>query len=343
MSNRTVAVTGASGHLGANLVRMLLAAGDGVRAITAEPADREPKALWGLPVSRVQADITDLDQVRRAVEGADVLYHLAGWISVARKDSGRMWQVNHRGAQIVARAAREAAVGRMVHVSSVQTLAPSEVIDETAPLAGEDASPYDLSKLAGERAVLDEVANGLDAVVVLPTAIIGPEDHGPSRAGRSLLKIWAGGLPLVTEGGHDWVDVRDVACGMIAAERFGTTGRRYLLGGGWNSLLDLARSAAALVGRPGPRATVPIGVAKAVAPLAEFAGRVAMREPWFTPAALHSLTHHRHVDHGLAAAELAYRPRPLAESLADTHTWWRAREYGRVGIATTVYTPTLVH
>jgi dihydroflavonol-4-reductase len=333
MTNRVVAVTGATGHLGANLVRMLVAAGDHVRAVTSEPVSQDLAALRGIPVERVQADVTDVDAVKRAFEGVDTVYHLAGWISVAKRDTARMWRVNHDGARIVAEACVADGVRRLVHVSSVQTLAPGEVLDETSRLATDDAPAYDLSKLAGERAVLDAVEDGLDAVIALPTAIVGPHDHGPSRAGRSLLKIWAGGLPAVTEGGHDWVDVRDVAQGLIAAERFGRTGARYLLGGGWASLWDLARTAAALAGQPGPRVVVATGLARAAAPVAELAARVTGSEPWFTPAALHALHHHKHVDHSLAASELAYGPRPLAETLADTHTWWRGREYSRVPAA----------
>lgn len=329
MTKRVVAVTGASGHLGANLVRMLDAAGDEVRAVTAEPLSAEPAALRGVPVARVHADITDPDAVRRAFDGVDVVYHLAGWISVCRRDAARMWRVNHDGARIVAEACLATGVQRLVHVSTVQTLAADRVLDETSRPATDGAPAYDLSKLAGERAVLASVDAGLDAVVVLPTAIIGPDDHGPSRAGRSLLKIWAGGMPLVTEGGHDWVDVRDVARGLIAAARFGRRGARYLLGGTWSSLNDLARGVAALAGQRGPRASVPMGLASAVAPATELAARLVGAEPWFTPAALHALRHHEFVDHGLAASELGYHPRTLAETLADTHTWWRARDYGR--------------
>lgn len=334
MPNRVVAITGASGHLGANLVRMLVAAGDEVRAVTAEPVMVEPAALRGVPVQRVQADITDPEAVRRAVDGVDVVYHLAGWISVCRHDAARMWRINHNGTRIVAEACMATGVRRLVHVSSVQTLAANQILDETSRPATDDAPVYDVSKLAGERAVLAAVDAGLDAVVVLPTAIIGPNDHGPSRAGRSLLQIWSGGMPLVTDGGHDWVDVRDVAQGLIAAARFGRRGARYLLGGTWSSLEGLARGAAVLAGQRGPRASVPMGLARAVAPAAELSARLIGAEPWFTPAALHALRHHEHVDHGLAASELGYRPRSLAETLADTHTWWRAREYGRRESAT---------
>jgi dihydroflavonol-4-reductase len=328
MTDRVVAVTGASGHLGANLVRMLIAAGEQVRAVTSERVSQDLAALRGIPVERVQADVTQPDPVRRAFEGVDVVYHLAGWISVAKRDTARMWQVNDIGARVVADACVAAGVRRLVHVSTVQTLAPGEVLDETSRQASTGAPAYDLSKLAGEQAILRAVDAGLDAVVVLPTAIVGPHDYGPSRAGRSLLAIWGGGLPAVTEGGHDWVDVRDVAHGLIAAAQFGRTGARYLLGGGYSSLWDLAHAAAALASQRGPRLNVSTGLARVAAPFAELAARVVGTEPWFTPAALHALRHHAAVDHSLAASDLNHSPRSLAETLADTHAWWREREYG---------------
>lgn len=323
MGSPLTVVTGATGHLGANLVRLLLSRGARIRAVTIEPTTQTVPALAGLAVERHQADVTNPTDMRRALSGADTVYHLAGMISIVRRDSDRLWHVNVDGARTVASVAREVGVRRLVHVSSVQTLAPGGVLDEESPQVGHDAPAYDRSKLAGERAVLDEVHRGLDAVIVLPTAIVGPNDHGPSRTGRNLIRLWRGRLPAITAGGHDWVDVRDVALGMVAAAERGRTGGRYLLSGHWAPVPELARRAAGVVGLQGPAAVVPAGLALTFGPVVEQVSAVLRREPTFTAAAIRALQHHEKIDRSRAGRELDYRPRPLVQTLYDTHAWWR--------------------
>ncbi|MBV8234560.1 MAG: SDR family NAD(P)-dependent oxidoreductase, partial [Acidimicrobiia bacterium] len=132
----TVAVTGATGHLGANLVRALLAQGREVRAVTAEPLERTPPALAGLPVERVQADVRDLVSVERALRGADVVYNLAGRISVVNWDRKLLQEINVTGVANVAEACLRHGVGRLIQVSSVHALSPFPTgvpVDEQRP------------------------------------------------------------------------------------------------------------------------------------------------------------------------------------------------------------------
>lgn len=222
-------VTGGSGYVGTNLVGALLARGDEVRVVDLEPPARA-EAAW------VHADVRDQDALGPALRGAEIVFHLTAVISLVGGRGGLVESVNVAGVRAVAAAARAEGVRRLVHCSSAHAYdlgaCVGGVVDEDCPPAVDRRLPvYDRSKAAGEAEVLAVVDDGLDAVLVNPTGIFGPRDAGPSRIGRMLLALWRRRLPLVTEGGFDWVDVRDVVAGLMAAEEHGRTGHRYLLPG----------------------------------------------------------------------------------------------------------------
>lgn len=327
----TVVVTGASGHVGGNLTRALLAEGRAVRALVHDGA----RSLDGLAIEKVAGDVLDPASLDRAFAGAEVVFHLAARISITGDPDGRVRAINEGGARNVAQAARRAGVRRLVHMSSIHALSPSprdRAVDEERPLyETDDALAYERSKAAGERAVLAAVEEGLDAVIVNPTAVIGPYDFAPSATGAALLDIYRGRMVALVDGGFDWVDARDVAAGAIAAEKSGRRGERYLLSGKWATVRELAASLAragvpAPYGRVGParapRLTSPMWLARAAAPFAELLSRATGRRALFTGEALKALSNWRHVSHEKAARELGYRPRPLDETLAATVAWF---------------------
>jgi dihydroflavonol-4-reductase len=169
------------------------------------------------------------------------------------------------------------------------------------------------------------VARGLDAVIVNPTAIVGPHDWKPSRMGRVVLALARGRMPALVDGGFDFVDARDVARGAIEAWRRGRRGERYLLSGSWWRIDDLARAVAAISGVRPPRLVVPMALARAGAPFVEALFSLAGAEPLYTRASLHALRNHRDVRHDKATRELGHAPRPLEETLAETLAWFRAQ------------------
>lgn len=324
----TVAVTGASGHLGGNVVRALLDAGQAVRAVDM----RRGRTLEGLDVEFVAADVLDPAGLRRAFARAEVVYHLAARISIAGDPGGQVWRVNADGVRTAAEAALEAGARRLVHCSSLHAFdvagAQGGEIDETAPRALDAALPvYDRSKAAGEEQLARVADRGLEAVVVNPTGIIGPVDFEPSRMGRVLRGYFRGRLPAVVDGAFDWVDARDVATGLLAAASQGRTGENYLLGGHRASVAELARLAAAAAGRRAPRLSVPAGV---LAPMAQAAVRLAGRRRsglLLTPESLHALAADPVVVTAKAERELGYRPRPLAETVADLYAFFRTERF----------------
>lgn len=316
-----VVVTGASGHLGANLVRALLERGERVRVLV----HKEARSLDGLDVERVPGDITAPETLGPAFAGADVVVHLAALISVTGSQSGAVERLNVDGARSAARAAREAGVRRYVHVSSVHAWrhAPDLVLTEDCPRAGPGDPAYDRSKAAGEEQVREEVRAGLDAVIVNPSGVIGPCDYGPSRMGRSLLMLARGHMPAVVDGGFDWVDARDVANSIVAAMTRGRVGESYLLGGRWGSIAEIAALVARARGRTPVTRVSPRWLTEGTAGIAELAQRAVGIDPFFTSEALHAVYNgSRHVNWNKAERDLGHAARPLEETIQDTVRWF---------------------
>jgi dihydroflavonol-4-reductase len=292
---------------------------------------RDRRALEGVDVELVHGDVRDLYSLQQAFRGAQVVYHTAAYVSILMNEWPRLQAVNVAGTQNVVRACLECGVGRLVHFSSIHALEQEPLhvpIDESRPLAEACAMPYSRSKAAAERAVREGIAQGLDAVLLNPTAILGPYDYRPSHTGQVLLAIAKGRLPALVPGGFDWVDVRDVVAGAMRAEGRAPAGARVLLSGHWRSVRDLAAMVASITGVRAPRLVCPTFLARVGAPFATALAQLTGRRPLFTRAALDALQSNPQVSHERAARDLGYRPRPLSRTLYDTFEWFK--EAGRL-------------
>lgn len=320
-----VAVTGATGHLGANLIRLLAGDGHTVRALFHQSESHE--ALDGLAVEPRPCDVLDVATLRDAFAGVDVVMNLAAVISISGDPDGRVMRTNVEGPRNVVAACLAHNVRKLIHFSSIHAFRmgrPGERIDETSPPADASGFLYDQSKALGEREVLAGFEKGLDATILNPTGVIGPNDFAPSRAGRMLRSLFAGRMRVLVDAGFDWVDVRDVARAAIAAG--GRIGERYLLSGHWVSFAELAALCGSVGGRPVRRPVVPIGVARLGVPFARLAAAVSGSEPLFTAESLAIVAHGcKACSHAKATRDLGFAPRPLTETLADTYAWFRSR------------------
>jgi dihydroflavonol-4-reductase len=324
-----VAVSGASGHIGANLVRALLERGDKVRAFVRS----DTAALEGLDVEQVQVEITDRDSVMRGVEGVDVMFHLAAFVSIAgERDREELEAINVEGPRNVVEACLEHKVKRLVHFSSIHAIegqhshrkdADPPVVDEDSGFATAESLPwYDRTKSAGEQLVLDAIERGLDAVVINPTSVVGPNDFKPSPQGAMLMTMYKRRfLPMVTAS-YNWVDVRDVVAGALAALEKGNTGERYLLGNEHLSFKQISNHVADAIGRGRARLCVPLWVSAAGLPFAALYSKITGRQQLLTSESLEILTRHQRVSIDKAQRELGYAPRPFAETIKDTLTWY---------------------
>ncbi|MCA9657687.1 MAG: SDR family oxidoreductase [Myxococcales bacterium] len=317
-----VVVTGATGHVGANLVRALLREGHEVRAMVRD--DRV--GLDGLEVEFVRGDVRDPASLRRAFAGAELVFHLAAMISISGDRKGLVPAINVHGVRNAAEAALAVGARRMVHVSSIHAFGlddRSAPLDERRPRALESFEPaYNLSKNAGEVELRKVIDRGLDATIVNPTGIVGPFDYRPSRMGRLFLQLYRRSLPSLVPGGFDFVDVRDVVAGILSAAERGETGENYILGGRYVPVRELASIAERITGRRPPRVSAPMWLARATAPFFELGGRVTGREPLYTRESLSALRANPDIRHDKAKAALGHRPRPFEETVRDTYAWF---------------------
>jgi dihydroflavonol-4-reductase len=317
-------VTGATGHIGNVLVRLLHDRGESVRAMIMPGED--PTPLNGLDVEIIEADVLDYQSLRKAFEQIDVVYHLAGIISILPGKDHMLQAVNVIGTRNVIQAARSSGVRRLVYTSSIHALrrVPDGIlIDESVPFDIEHAlSSYDSSKASASLDVLDAVQAGMDAVIVCPTGVIGPYDFRRSELGQLILDCVDLKPMLYVDGAYDFVDVRDVAQGLILAGEKGRCGESYILSGERIEVLDIIKIVQEILGQRLFSLKIPFSLARFTANLTPLYYRLSHVKPRFTSYSLATLTSNSFISHTKAHQELGYVPRPLRESLADTVKWF---------------------
>ncbi len=315
-------VTGASGHIGANLVRALLDRGRSVRVL----AHKNIEALAGLNVEFVPGDIRNPASLSSAFQGADIVYHLAARISISMDERPLLEEINVGGTRNVVEACLRTGVKRLIHFSSIHALVqmPLDVpVDEARPwVAPENSTPYGLSKAESEREVWRGIERGLDAVIINPTAIIGPYDYQPSFFGQVLIALANRKLPALVSAGFDWVDARDVADGAISAELIAPRGGRYLLSGHWVSLCDVGAVVESITGISSPGFVCPLWLARLGVPFIALLSAIGGKPALYTSASIQALSSNVNISHGLAARDLGYHPRPFGETISDTLSWF---------------------
>ncbi len=318
----TVVVTGAAGHIGANLVRALIDKGCPTRSMVHVNCH----AIDGLDTEIVRGDVGDQELLCRIFSGVDVVYHLAACISLSMGDWPLVESVNVTGTRNVVEACLRTGVRRLVHFSSIHALQQepmSTPVDESRPLAdSRHYPPYDRSKAAAEKEVRRGIEKGLDAIIINPTAIIGPYDYQPSHFGEALLSLAKRRLPALVTGGFDWVDVRDVVEGAMVAEKRAPPGAQYILSGHWVSMCDIAAMVAEISGMPSPRFVLPLWMARLGAPVITALSRLKGKRPLYTSVSLRTLRSNRYISHARATSELGYQLRPFRETLIDTLRWF---------------------
>jgi dihydroflavonol-4-reductase len=323
-------VTGATGLVGNNVVRQLVDRDRGVRVLVRNAGPLVDRAFAGLPVSRHVGGLDDQPAIVAAAAGCRVVVHAAAVVHCGWGRRDEMHRVNVEGTRIVARAARLAGA-RLIHVSSVDAIGlrtDGGPADEETPPGGMPECPYVVTKREAEAAVLEEVERGLDAVIVNPVYMIGPWDWKPS-SGRMLLELAAGRGLCAPPGANDFVDVRDVAAGIIAAIDRGRTGRRYILGGHSLSYLEAWRFFARASGRMLPLGHAPRVAVRLAGWLGDAVSLVTGREPDVNSAAAGMSLLAHNFSCRRAEQELGYTYRPFETTVQDAWGWFVERGYAR--------------
>jgi dihydroflavonol-4-reductase len=316
-------VTGATGHIGNVLIRKLIERGERVRALILPDECRAP--LQGLEIETMEGDVLDRGSLFRSMRQVKGVFHLAGLISIMPGANEVVRQVNVEGTKNILKVAREVKVGRFIYTSSIHAIRRMEqgVIDETLPY--DPANPYgayDRAKAEATLEVQQAAQSGLEAVIACPTGVIGPYDFRGSLMGGVIREAAVSRPTLYVDGGYDFVDVRDVADGLIAAAEKGRQGESYILSGQKISVRYLLETVREITGRHFFQMKVPFDLAKFAAMFTPMYYSHARVTPRFTPYSLEVLRSNSNICHAKATRELDYNPRPLYESIQDAVKWF---------------------
>lgn len=315
-----IGLTGASGHIGGVLSKLLIDKACEIGVFSY-------KTKIDLDVPQHVGDITKKSDVDTFVKQYDYIIHMAADISMGGGAKEQMWQTNVLGTKNIAEACLEHKIKRLVHFTSIAAIdqMPLDVpVSEKSPLVNEKAfaTAYGRSKAAAEREVLKCIEKGLDAVMVAPTSVLGPMDYKPSVLGQSLLDIYHNKIPAVVKGGQDWVDVRDIAEGTWLALEKGRRGEKYLLGSEFFTIQELSIMVGEIFNRKVPTTALPYWLARLGVPFEAIKSKISGKPNGFTQEGLTALKYgNPSISHQKASDELGYNPRPIKESLKETLDW----------------------
>ncbi|TFG93146.1 MAG: NAD-dependent epimerase/dehydratase family protein [Candidatus Atribacteria bacterium] len=320
-----IVITGATGHLGNVLVRKLVSMNKKVRAVVLPGED--VASLEGLEVEKVEGDVRLPDSLRKAFEGADIVYHCAGIISILPGQQKQLYQVNVLGTRNVVNLCLELKIKRLVYTSSIHALsepAPGIVFDESREFNPENVlGEYSKSKTLGTLEVLGGIEKGLDAVILCPSGIIGPYDYRVSEMGKLIVDFAKGKVKASVSGAYDFVDVRDVAEGLILAYEKGKKGEYYILSGQQISVGQLLEFLGEINGIKAPWLKIPKQVARAAGFFNALYCNLMKLKPLFTPFSIDVLASNSLVSCQKARDELGYSPRSIYESIKDAVRWFK--------------------
>lgn len=322
MNNVVYLITGAAGHLAGAIIRELVNTDCQIRGLLL------PKEI-GTPgdnISYITGDVTkpeSLDRLFENTDGAEVIViHCAGIVSIQKEVSPKVYEVNVNGTKNIISKCRQYGVKRLVYVSSVHAIPENKggtvrEVESFSPDTVEGA--YAKTKAEATQAVVDAVKNGLDAVIVHPSGIVGPYDrYGSNHLVQMMSLYLKRRLPVGVHGGYDLVDVRDAAKGVILAAEKGRRGECYILSNRYVSLEELIEEMRILTGRRHRLPFLPCSVAKRLIPVYEMYSRLTHKRSIYTAYSIKTLADEVDFCHDKAAAELGYTTRDFTDTVRDT-------------------------
>ncbi len=321
----TTLVTGATGFVGNNVVRLLIGRRP-VRVLVRKNCD--PRPLMGLDVEIAHGDVRDMASVRDAFTGVTAVVHAAAQVHIGWTGLDLQRAINVEGTRNVATAALEVGA-RMVHVSSVDALgagSPTQSADEEFSVVAKIPSSYVVSKRESEAVFQEMVSRGLHGMIVNPSFMLGPWDWKPS-SGRMLLEVARRFTPLAPAGGSSVCDVRDAAAAILVALERGVPGRRYVLGGENLTYYELWKMIARLTGTRPPMGVAGPVVSRAAGLFGDLMTKLTGREPDVNSASVGLSNLFHYYDSTRAQRELGYVYRPAEETVVDTWHWFQAEGY----------------
>jgi dihydroflavonol-4-reductase len=319
-----ILVTGSTGHIGNVVIRELLVRGKKVRAFVLRGEDLSP--LKDLDVEIVEGDVLEPASLEKAMKGVNLVYHLAGMISILPGQFEFMRRVNVDGTKNILAACKKMGVRRMVYTSSIHALRripDGKMIDEKVDFDPDNRmGDYDRTKAEASLAVLAAAHEGMDAVIVCPTGVIGPYDYKKSEMGALILE-WTKRKPsIIIDGCYDFVDVRDVARGHVLAGEHGKRGEVYILSGERIRLTQLMEMVFENTTRPNPSFKLPFNMAKFFTIFTPLYYKLTKSKARLTRYALETVVSNSHFSNEKAKRDLGYTPRPIHITISDTICWF---------------------
>ena len=318
-----ILVTGSSGHIGNVLVRKLLERNENIRIMTKD--GQIPTCLLGLPIEVFKGDLKDKVAVDNSVKGVEYVFHLGGIISISTYNSSELTEVNVGGTENIVNSCIQHGIKRLVYTCSVHALPEGEFgtpITEMNDFKKHKlVGAYSRTKASATLKVLEGVENGLDAVICYPSGVIGPFDFRGSEAGRLIRDYATNKLPVYIDGEYNFVDVRDVAEGLISALNKGQKGQSYILGGHRMSLDQFFTILSEFEVKMKKPYKIPVIIAILTAWIVETFCLVFRIKPLFTVYAIKVLQSNCEISSEKAKKELDFKARSINESIRDGLSW----------------------
>ncbi len=329
-------VTGAAGHLGNTVIQNLLKEGARVRALVLPRELEAARRVLGSEPELVPGDVRDENSLEAFFDnpqGAQLcIIHCAGVISITSAFDPLVYEVNVTGTRNIVNICKKHKVSKLVYVSSVHAipeLPHGKVISEVKHFDPQEVTGlYAKTKAEATQLVLNAALEGLNACVVHPAGIMGPYDFGNGHGTQIVLDYLEGRLTACVRGGYDFVDVRDVADGILACCKKGRRGECYILSNRYYPVKQILDSLHGITGKRKIRAMLPLWLVRLVAPIAEVYYKVKKQTPLFTRYSIYTLQTNSLFSHDKATHELGYNPRPIEQTLIDTVQW--LKKQGRI-------------
>ncbi|MEB3310301.1 MAG: hopanoid-associated sugar epimerase [Snowella sp.] len=321
-------VTGGTGFVGANLIRLLLAEGYHVRALIRPQSCFDN--LEGLNIEWVKGDLTDRNLAEK-MQGCEGLFHVAAHYSLWQKDREQLYQSNVLGTRNILASAKKAGIERCIYTSSVAAIGldkTGEPVDERFQSPVENlVGEYKKSKYWAEQEAVKAAKSGQDVVIVNPSTPIGPWDIKPTPTGDIILRFLRRQMPAYVETGLNLIDVRDVAKGHLLAWEKGKSGDRYILGHQNVSLKNMLEMLSEITGLPAPKNTVPLWLPLTVAWVDENVLAPLGKTPSVPLDGVKMSAHPMYYDASKAVRELGLPQSPIQQALKDAVEWFIQQGY----------------
>ena len=330
-----IAILGANGFLGLHLCEMLIKKKYNVIAFY-----HQPKWMYSLnkfKIPKIKVDITDKKSLQNAFQSKkelkkiDVLIHCASLVSIGDESKELVEDINVQGTQNVINICFDFKIKKLIYVSSIHAIDHDEftpIVDESLPSAIQHNLIYNRTKSKAQELVKDAAKKGLFTVILNPTGFLGPGDIKPSFMGKFIVNIYKNKIPSLLHAGFDWIDVRDVAQGIIAAMTKGKKGEQYLLSGHWASLKNLSEIIEKVTSKKTTKFCLPFILAIIGLPFLKIYSKLLGTPPLYTYDSLMMLKEaNKNITHKKASKALGFTPRPLETTIRDTCNWFQQNGY----------------